>query len=90
MRFPLHDFDGRFQNAILTREYDFTSAPDFEFLNANNNPAAFSRCENEMGAKRTIARFVRSRDWGAVTPDEMAEAIKTHFGVFVFARRILL
>ena len=41
----------RFQNAILTREYDFTSAPDFGFLSANRNPAACSRCENENWAK---------------------------------------
>jgi hypothetical protein len=74
----------------MTREYDFISMPDFGFLNAKRNPAVCSRCENKMGAKRTIARFVRSRDWGVVIPDEMAEAIKTHFGVFVFARRILL
>ena len=29
--------------------------------------------------KRKLVRFARSRDWGAVIPNEMAEEIKTHF-----------
>ena len=79
-----------FQNAILTREYDFTFTPDFAFLPANKNPAARCHCENEMEAMRKIARFIRSRVWGAVIPNQMDEGGKTHFGVFVFAGRILL
>ena len=42
-------------NIKAIEQYDFTSAPDFGFLNTNNNPAACSRCENEYEPKRTIA-----------------------------------
>jgi len=40
---------------VSERDFDegirFTSALDFGFLNANRNPAACCRCENEMVAK---------------------------------------
>ena len=53
-------------------------------------PTACRRCENEIEAIMKIARFDQARVWGNAFPNEMAGGSKTHFGVFVFARRILL
>ena len=52
----------------MTREYDFPSAPDFGLLNANRNPAARCRCENEIGAKTENRQICPAEGLGRCDP----------------------
>ena len=71
-----------FQNAILMREYDLTSALDFGFLNANRNPAACCRCENEMVAKTDNRQICPIEGLGSSHPQRDGRSRKNSFWSF--------